>query len=164
MLSPAAAVALAETLEEFCQLPVGIKWPNDLVVEDRKVCGLLLESMPNGSIVIGVGLNLNTTDEWFEKNELPLASSISIDPADRTPLLAALASSLLGIEERVAESTELQSAFDRRDVLVGQVVHCMDGPTPHTGRVHEIDLIRGLTLDIDGDRLLLSPHTIRVLP
>lgn len=163
-LSPAAAVALAETLERFCEVPIGVKWPNDLMVNSRKVCGLLLESCAGGSIVIGVGLNLNTDDEWFTENGLPLASSVRVDPNRRAELLAALATSLLGLENRVSEEAELQAAFDRRDILVGQTIHCIDGTTAHTGRVHEINLREGLTLDVDGDLRQFSPHTIRVLP
>jgi biotin-(acetyl-CoA carboxylase) ligase len=134
------------------------------MVNSRKVCGLLLESCAGGGIVIGVGLNLNTDDEWFTENGLPSASSVRVDADRRADLLAALATSLLGLENRVTEESELQADFERRDILIGQTIHCMDGTTAHTGRVHEINLRGGLTLDVDGDLRQFSPHTIRVLP
>ena len=45
-LTRAAAVTVAEAIRDQCHLPVGIKWPNDLVIEDRKVAGILVESRP----------------------------------------------------------------------------------------------------------------------
>lgn len=163
LLSPAAAVCLADSLERICKVPVGVKWPNDLIVRDKKVCGLLLETCNVNDIIIGVGLNLNTDENWFGENDLPLAGSIQIEAKGRTALLAALAESLLEIETRVAAEAALQQAFERRDVLVNRTITCIDGTTPHTGRVHEINLKSGLVLDVDGDLMSFSPHTIRIL-
>jgi hypothetical protein len=138
MLSPAAAIALAESLEDSCRQPVGIKWPNDLVINQRKVCGILLESCAAGSV--------------------------DVDQGQRTELLARLASSLVGMENRITNTAALQSAFERRDVLIGQTIQCVDGNLAYSGRVHEISLVDGLTLDVDGELRQFSPHTIRVIP
>jgi len=58
----AIGVAVAEQLQAFITLPVKLKWPNDLIVEDQKLGGLLLESRPhpNGGsrVLIGLGINL----------------------------------------------------------------------------------------------------------
>src|SRR6266851_2317420 len=58
----AAAVAVAETLKLDFQMPVDIKWPNDVLASGRKVCGILVESaIENGRLqyaVIGIGVNV----------------------------------------------------------------------------------------------------------
>lgn len=66
-LTHAASLAMAQTLENL-GLQAQIKWPNDVYVEGRKICGILLEtftSAEGGFVVLGFGLNVNVTaDEW----------------------------------------------------------------------------------------------------
>lgn len=63
--SLAAAVAVARTIEQATTLPARLKWPNDILVHDKKVSGLLLESaIRNGRfkhLILGIGLNVNLT-------------------------------------------------------------------------------------------------------
>ena len=58
-----ASVALCETLERYLPCPVEIKWPNDIYVGDRKICGMLIENTLKGSTIkdsiIGIGLDVN---------------------------------------------------------------------------------------------------------
>lgn len=76
-------VAIAEALEELCDLPVQLKWPNDLQIHGRKVGGILSElEIPSEELprlIVGIGLNVN-----IQKNELPtdifdLATSLAIE-------------------------------------------------------------------------------------
>lgn len=62
-LTPAAAVAAARALERRCSLRCGIKWPNDLVCEGKKLCGILCESFAARGeryVALGIGINVNT--------------------------------------------------------------------------------------------------------
>jgi len=58
-----AGLAVAETLIELYDLPVETKWPNDVLIHGRKVCGLLCEASTSGNsvdfVVVGLGLNAN---------------------------------------------------------------------------------------------------------
>lgn len=62
VLSMAISVALTKTLSALPH-PVSIKWPNDIYVGDRKICGILIENVLNGNsirqCIIGIGLNIN---------------------------------------------------------------------------------------------------------
>ena len=57
------SVALCETLERYLDEKAGIKWPNDIYVGDKKICGMLIENQLQGSkiksCIIGIGLNVN---------------------------------------------------------------------------------------------------------
>jgi BirA family biotin operon repressor/biotin-[acetyl-CoA-carboxylase] ligase len=56
------ALAVCQAVEAELALAVGIKWPNDLMVGGKKVCGILVESFGGGEgryLIIGVGLNVN---------------------------------------------------------------------------------------------------------
>ena len=59
ILSLMTAVDLARLLERYGIDNVSIKWPNDVLVGDKKVCGILLEGQLPNYLVIGVGLNVN---------------------------------------------------------------------------------------------------------
>jgi len=91
-LSLVAGLAVAETVEEALQLSAQIKWPNDVMVDRRKVAGVLAEAR-DGIVVLGIGLNVNQTrDQLPADARVPAASLRSIDgqERDRAPLLADL--------------------------------------------------------------------------
>lgn len=97
MISIAFAVAVASTLQQSCGLKgVEIKWPNDILVEGRKICGMLQESaFPSGRgrkrVVVGIGLNVNQSA--FSPDVAENATSIKLASGrefDRVELLAAL--------------------------------------------------------------------------
>ena len=62
-ITEVVSVALCETLEPYINKKVEIKWPNDIYVGDRKICGILIENRLQGSTIkdaiIGIGLNVN---------------------------------------------------------------------------------------------------------
>jgi BirA family biotin operon repressor/biotin-[acetyl-CoA-carboxylase] ligase len=63
LLTLMAAVAVHDALLEACALETDIKWPNDIMVNDRKLCGILAETVetPIGrAVVLGIGINLTT--------------------------------------------------------------------------------------------------------
>ena len=70
------AVAVAETLEEELNLPARIKWPNDILINNRKIAGILSEAVTDMDgieyIVVGIGLNIN--------NQLQTSPVISVLP------------------------------------------------------------------------------------
>ena len=69
-----AGLSLAEAVDAVAPGRVGVKWPNDLLIEGRKVCGILVEVAPNGrDVVIGSGLNLTQTAE-----QLPVDTATSL--------------------------------------------------------------------------------------
>lgn len=62
-ITEAVSVALCKTLQPYIYNKVEIKWPNDIYVEDRKLCGILIENRLQGNVIvdciIGIGLNVN---------------------------------------------------------------------------------------------------------
>ena len=89
-LSLVAGLAVAETVEDALQLSAQIKWPNDVMVNRRKVAGILAEA-GDGVVVLGVGLNVNQTREQLPADaRIEPASLRTLDGVerDRAPLLA----------------------------------------------------------------------------
>jgi BirA family biotin operon repressor/biotin-[acetyl-CoA-carboxylase] ligase len=67
-LSLVAALAVAEAVEQTVALAAQVKWPNDVMLNRRKVAGILSE-LVDGTVVVGIGLNVNQTRE-----QLPLSA------------------------------------------------------------------------------------------
>lgn len=87
-------LSVAQAIREVTDLPVGIKWPNDVVINHKKVCGILTEMKAEVGkihyVVIGTGINVNQTE--FAEEIRNMATSIKIESgdndADRGELLA----------------------------------------------------------------------------
>lgn len=75
LLTAWAAVAVADTARELTGHPTRIKWPNDVLLAGRKVCGILIEQTQG--TVVGIGLNVNQTAEQFGAAGLPEATSLA---------------------------------------------------------------------------------------
>ena len=95
-LSLVGGLAVAEAVEEALQLSAQIKWPNDVMVNRRKLAGLLAEAR-EGIVVLGIGVNVNQTRAELPADaRIPAASLRTIDDVerDRAPLLADVLSRL----------------------------------------------------------------------
>lgn len=84
-----AGLAVATPLARLSQLDVGLKWPNDVLLGERKVAGLLAE-VTGDAVVLGVGLNVS-----LRQDELPVPTATSLriagsDVIDREPVLRAV--------------------------------------------------------------------------
>lgn len=88
-----AGAAVCDAVEKVCGLRPGIKWPNDLVLGKKKLCGILTEmTLENGvCLVLGIGLNVSQTAEDFSPDVAEMATSLAVElerPVSR-PALAA---------------------------------------------------------------------------
>lgn len=76
-------VAAAETLKEECGLDVGIKWPNDILIGSKKVCGILTEANAKFStldyVVVGIGIDANVDTEIFPTEIRKGATSLKVE-------------------------------------------------------------------------------------
>lgn len=96
-ISIVTTLALIKTLQQFLIPKLRIKWPNDILSEDKKICGILIENIVKqhtfGGTIIGIGLNVNQTQ--FEN--LPNATSLQLiagKPFNTDELLQNIASNL----------------------------------------------------------------------
>jgi BirA family biotin operon repressor/biotin-[acetyl-CoA-carboxylase] ligase len=75
LLTAWAAVSVCETILQAAGLEATIKWPNDVLLQGRKVCGILIEQAKG--TVAGIGLNVNQSAEAFAEAGLPVAGSLA---------------------------------------------------------------------------------------
>ena len=91
-ISLVAGTAVAEAIEGAVALAVQVKWPNDVMLNRRKVAGILAEAS-DGAVVVGIGLNVNQErDQLPESTKVPVGSLYTIDgiKRERAPLLVSI--------------------------------------------------------------------------
>lgn len=159
-LSLVGGLAAAEAVERATSLAAQIKWPNDVMLNRRKVAGVLAEAA-NGAVVLGIGLNVNQTrDELPAEAAVPPASLRTVDGVrrERAPILA----DLLGALERAYDlwgKGGLDAIYDglgARDFLRGRKV-TVDG---QVGYGVAIDRSGRLEIDLGGERRLVESGEI----
>ena len=92
-----AGVAAVLTINEFSQQRASLKWPNDIIINGKKVCGLLCELIQNqgesNGLIIGIGINANHLAEQFPEDLKNIATSLRIVnglPIDRLAVIRSL--------------------------------------------------------------------------
>jgi BirA family biotin operon repressor/biotin-[acetyl-CoA-carboxylase] ligase len=102
-LTIAAALAVSRALQSCCQLEAKIKWPNDVIAEGKKLCGILTEMSAEADeikyVIIGIGINANMEIEDFGPEVSTIATSIKIERAGTVLRKAIVASVLYEFEE-----------------------------------------------------------------
>lgn len=105
---------------------IGIKWPNDIIVANRKVCGILCESLVFGdtlNVIIGIGVNVSQTEEYFMSLGLPHAASLLTvfgSAPDRDALLREIAEA---VKKRAAMPfSECYGEYRQRLLNLGKTV------------------------------------------
>jgi len=92
-----AAIAVADAIRETTRLSPAIKWPNDVLVADKKVCGILAEMQTDTgglrAVIVGIGVNINAPLSAFPEELRDKASSLLIaggQTIERSTLTASL--------------------------------------------------------------------------
>ena len=141
-----AAVALAETVASVATGgAAGIKWPNDVHLDGRKVAGILAEGRPQeGWAILGVGLNVALRVADLPPQLHETAGTLGLEPSQREAVLATV---LQQLERALALSPgDLLDAWRARDVLRGREVRWASG----AGKAAGIDGDGRLVVELDG--------------
>ena len=156
----AAGLAVAEVLHELYGLLVETKWPNDVLVNERKVCGILSEMNTIGDevnfVVIGVGINANfdakeaLSEELFENAtslETALGRSVQLDTLFRTVLERLEYVYELFVKEGFAS---VLTMWKKYATFLGCKVEVLTGTEKLVGLALDVDDDGGLTVKLEN--------------
>jgi BirA family biotin operon repressor/biotin-[acetyl-CoA-carboxylase] ligase len=178
-LTAIGAVATAEVVSAWIGRAAAIKWPNDVRIDGRKIAGILIErpasqglaastasatagggrrppDEPGRAAVIGIGLNVNLNADAFPTDLLARATSIQIErggPVDRSEVARDLIRRLDHWYRAVRSvgCAGLNAAWRDRSEHLGRVVRVTYSGGSRSGRLVDLDLQRGLTLDVERE-------------
>lgn len=156
LLTTAAAVAVAQAIEEITDEPVDIKWVNDVYRNGRKLCGILTEAglTPDGRLdfaVVGIGINLTEPEGGFPENIKSIAGALYRSPDDCPPCIhARLAAAILNhfmVYYEQLPATAFLPEYRKRSFLLGQDIYVIEALTPEGQPISEPRLARALAID-----------------
>ena len=126
-----AALAAAEAIESVAGSRVAVKWPNDLLIDNRKVGGILCESgtgSPGGSFqIVGIGLNVNGRRSQLPADLIEFATTIREETRQETDRNVLLSRLLLELEtcleaQLSGRSSGIRMAYQQRCSTIGKTV------------------------------------------
>lgn len=155
----ASAIAVAETVEAHTPVPAEIKWPNDVLIAGRKVCGILIESS-GGFVVLGIGLNVNGTlaGDWeLAARAITLAEAAG-RPVSREEAAASLLARVDALYSQLqvggAEAqAEIREAWRARLLTLGRMVTLRQGEEEVSGFAQEVNADGALLLRLPSGGL-----------
>jgi BirA family biotin operon repressor/biotin-[acetyl-CoA-carboxylase] ligase len=153
-----AGLAMATPLTTLSELDVRLKWPNDMLVGERKLGGILTEVVGT-AVVVGIGLNVSLRDDELP---VPTATSLAIEGSavvDRDPVLRAV---LREFDRRYVDLSHASGDADACGLAAGYRAACatlgrdvrveLPGSRALDGTAVDVDADGRLVLDVAGDR------------
>ena len=168
-----AAVSVCDGIERACAFRPGIKWTNDIIVDGRKLCGILTELGIEGEsgavryAAVGIGVNVNETAADFGPELSPVAISLA-QIMGTPPRRAALAAAILSaLDDNYRRFPGDKAAFLERYragcLTVGRQVRLVRGETEETGFAEGVDEDFALVVRLDdGSRKAVSSGEVSV--
>ena len=171
LVSLAAGLAVAQALEDAAGVRPRLKWPNDVYLNGRKVCGILTEMRTSASgqaqggglrLVVGIGINCNGSPEDFPDELQKVLTTVAAErgePVDPEPILESV---LMHLDEGIAALEQgrragiLQAWRERAD-LTGRPVRAAQGAGWVEGRAEALTDEGELAIRLNDGRLHL--HT-----
>jgi len=159
-----AGYAVARALGDFATL----KWPNDVMIGEHKVCGILVERVNTRPpmVVIGIGINV---DQTADELPVPTATSLALagHPVDRTALFGDVVQSLRVWLGQFAQSPgTFMSHYRGRSATLDRTVRVeLPGDRTAEGRAYDLDQHGRLVLETaDGTLTLSAGDVVHVRP
>lgn len=155
-LSLVVGLAVMRTLQAFGLQDVGLKWPNDVLADGRKITGILLELVGDPAdvchVVLGIGINVNMQSNDLVDQAWASMRTQTGKVIDRNHLVALLTQQLqheLARHRRYGFAA-FQEEWEQAHLWQGRKVSLVAGSTRIDGVVLGVDGQGGLRLDVDG--------------
>lgn len=162
-LTIAAGLAIAEGVEAACGLPCRLKWPNDILAEEAKLAGVLVETFGvrgGRCVIIGLGVNVNAAPPAEDLDCLAACLKARLDhDVERIEVLRRTLQELDAWRGQVAagDLDELHSRWVARCGMINERVTIASGGRRITGRVLDVSPLDGLVLACDSGQTVRLP-------
>ena len=155
VLTVLSAVAVVDVLEGWA-IKAGIKWPNDVLVGGRKICGILVEAR-DGNFVVGIGINCHQSqDDWPDDLAYPITSIdlASNGVCDRVEVASGLLNSFeRWIEVAKTRPSDMIEIWKSKSTIVGKAVNLRYNNSDYSGVCQGFDSQQGLIVRLDDGQV-----------
>ena len=164
MLTAKAAVAVTRTIKQICHRECGIKWVNDIILDGKKVCGILAQGAKD-MVVVGIGINYCTSHSDFPEDLKPLVTSLYDENSHDIPDMMKFAETLVANIIVLAETTDTNwlEEYKSHSILIGKEVNIIqaDKIIGH-GKVSHIDSNCALHVFTDEGEVVLNTGEVSI--
>jgi len=142
ILTMALGLAVQRAIDDFAGVACDIRWPNDVMLNEKKLVGIMIQAADRGAMVAGIGVNVNQTS--FPDDIREIATSLRIETGAEFSKDA-----LLG---RILAESLRYTRLSKAEILR----HFAEHSTYVRGKAVEVEgRIRGVTAGLDNDGFLL---------
>jgi len=156
-ITPMAAVAVVNSLEKSTHLNPKIKWVNDIYLNDRKICGILVKAVGN-AYIIGIGINVTTKD--FPPDISNIAGSVGLE-TDTNLLVYDIVNSIIDMSEEL-EERKFMNDYRKKSLVIGREINYYINGVQFDGTAIGIDNSGGLIVEKNGTKKVLTSGEITV--
>ncbi|MCJ8205452.1 bifunctional biotin--[acetyl-CoA-carboxylase] ligase/biotin operon repressor BirA [Pseudomonas sp. RGM2987] len=161
-LSLVVGLAVMHTLREMGIVEAGLKWPNDVLVGQKKIAGILLELVGDPAdvchVVLGIGINVNmqSTDEVDQQwTSMALETGVDVDRNELVARMSGMLQQYLKLHQ-ASGFAAIQAEWESYHLWQGRTVSLIAGSSRVDGVVKGIDLQGALRLKVDGVEKIFS--------
>ncbi len=172
LLTPCAALCVANAIENVSGVATDIKWINDIYIEGKKVSGILCESAFSTNpkfldyVIIGIGINLSTPEGGFPNNIKDIATSVfgAAKPSDNTiEKLAALIINNVYYQALRLENRDFIEEYKNKLCMLNSEIYVLTPKETYTAYAIDIDENAHLIVSLpDGSERILDAGEISI--
>jgi BirA family biotin operon repressor/biotin-[acetyl-CoA-carboxylase] ligase len=152
-----ASLAVTRTISKIAGLSADIKWPNDVLIKGKKVCGILIENKLKGNrleySVIGIGLNVNLNSLTMS-DFAPSITSLSDELNEQISLIEVTRRLLVEFELLYLNKEIIFEEWKRNLVTIGKSVHVTSGNNIYDGIAESVDVDGNLQLKLSNGNVV----------
>ncbi|MFC4768962.1 biotin--[acetyl-CoA-carboxylase] ligase [Effusibacillus consociatus] len=171
-LTLVAAVAVSQALTEVTGSQAGIKWPNDILFDDRKCCGILtemnMESEEITSVILGIGINVNQVRSDFPEEIQGIATSlreITGHPIPRASVVQRILEKFETLYDQYVENGSfacIRDQWKKQSITLGRHVSAATSRGIITGVAVDIDEMGALVVETEQGQQKVYSADIQV--
>lgn len=159
------ALAIAEAIMEVTKIRCTLKWPNDVMINEKKVCGILVDVNLQGNskvIIMGIGLNANIAESWVNDNLTDnsiKATSLSKEYGNEIDLLHLTKAIVDRLEYyyydllSTGKTIEIVDLWKKNSDIIGKIGTVFDGNEAVVGQIIDIDKDGSLLMKLSDSSL-----------
>lgn len=156
-----AGVASVQAIEAVCGKKTGIKWVNDLIYRGRKVCGILCERMAEGTVLVGIGINMQTPERGFPAEISETAGSLDAGMELVDQLAVSIYTHFMDL---LSDTSAVLPLYRENCITLGSEILFTDGGREQRGFAADVEDDGSLVILQNGTRKKYSSGEISVRP
>ncbi|MFA6866814.1 MAG: biotin--[acetyl-CoA-carboxylase] ligase [Clostridia bacterium] len=167
LITCATAICVCKAIENLTNLSPQIKWVNDILINNRKVCGILTEAITDfesgcvEKVIIGIGINCNQTIDKYPTELRNIVGSLPLLPISRNQLIASIINNILS--EIFIAPKEIIKQYKERSMMLDKEITFTNNDLEITAKVVDINSDGNIiAVDSIGKKHIISSGIINI--